>query len=490
MMEPLLPIITCGVGLVIGGAAVWVYLKGRISSATSAIKAELEPQLATLTERLGAKEAQITALSENARKAEAEIRDAAARLQAEVATRASAEEKSSRIPGLESELNCAQTACAQQREQNATLAAELKSLGEKLANERQQLDSLKQKFQKEFEAVANRLLVENAMRFGQQSSESLNTLLTPLKDELKDFKGKLETTRSETATHSALLKDQISRIGTEAANLSKALRGDVKVLGNWGENMLDQILEKSGLQLGTHYRRQSSAKDEEGDQRYLDVIVNLPERRHLIIDSKVSLKRYEDHVNCPDEAQRLLLLAEHVECVRSHFRGLGAKRYHEIHGINTPDFVLMYIPIEAAFFSAVAHEPALFSEALDKSVVLITNSTLLATLRTVDHVWRLADQKKNALEIADRGGKLYDKFVGFVADLEKVGESLKASRDAWEEAKKKLHSGAGNLIRQAEQLKELGAKASKSMPPQIAAAATEDELLAIQPPKEDVIGSS
>src|SRR5439155_26939990 len=153
--------------------------------------------------------------------------------------------------------------------------------------------------------------------------------------------------------------------------------------------------EKSGLQLDTHYRRQSGAKDAEGDQRFLDVIVNLPDRRHLIIDSKVSLKRYEDHVNCTDDILRVGLLAEHVECIRSHFRGLGAKRYHEIHGINTPDFVLMYIPIEAAFFAAVGQEPGLFSEALDKNVVLITNSTLLPTLRMVAHVWRLVDQQQN-----------------------------------------------------------------------------------------------
>jgi DNA recombination protein RmuC len=262
-----------------------------------------------------------------------------------------------------------------------------------------------------------------------------------------------------------LLKEQVSRIGTEAANLSKALKGDVKVLGNWGENMLDQILEKSGLQRELHYRRQRGAKDVEGDQRFLDVIVDLPEKRNLVIDSKVSLRAYEESVNAVDDAARLTGLQRHIESLRKHFKDLGAKRYHDIHGINTPDFVLMYVPIEAAFFAAIAREPGLFAEALDHNVVLITNSTLLATLRTVSHVWQLADRQKHVLEIADRGGKLYDKFVGFEKDLQDVGKALDAAQDAWKGAADKLCTGPGNLVRQTEQLKTLGAKAAKSLPP-------------------------
>lgn len=335
---------------------------------------------------------------------------------------------------------------------------------ERLKTERQQIETIQAKFRQEFEAISNKLLVDNTSRFNQQSTESLDKLLRPLKETLGEFKTNLESTRRETATHSALLKEQISRIGTEAANLSKALKGDVKALGNWGENMLDQILEKSGLQRDLHYRRQRGAKDAEGDQRFLDVIVELPEKRNLIVDSKVSLRAYEESVNAVDDAARLAQLDRHVEALRAHFRGLGAKRYHDIHGINAPDFVLMYVPIEAAFFAALAREPGLFAEALDHNVVLITNSTLLATLRTVAHVWRLADQRKYALEIADRGGRLYDKFVGFVQDLDTVGQSLESARQAWEGAANKLHSGAGNLVRQTEQLKALGAKAAKALP--------------------------
>jgi DNA recombination protein RmuC len=359
---------------------------------------------------------------------------------------------------------------------NGELGAELKSLGERLATERQQLETIQEKFRKEFEAVSNKLILDNASRFNQQSTESLGKLLTPLKETLGEFKTSLDTTRRETATHSALLKEQVSRIGTEAANLSRALKGDVKVLGNWGENMLDQILEKSGLQRDIHYRRQRSAKDAEGDQRFLDVIVELPERRNLVIDSKVSLRAYEESVNATDDPAKLAGLDRHIEAMRKHFRDLGTKRYQDIHGINTPDFVLMYVPIEAAFFAALAREPGLFAEALDHNVVLITNSTLLATLRTVAHVWRLADQQKHVLEIADRGGKLYDKFVGFVEDLQAVGDALGKARKAWEDASTKLHTGSGNLISQTEKLKQLGAKAAKSFPNALLEKASEETL--------------
>jgi DNA recombination protein RmuC len=359
-------------------------------------------------------------------------------------------------------------------QRNGELGAELRSLNERLTTERQQIETIQEKFRKEFEAVSNKLILDNTSRFNQQSTESLGKLLTPLKETLGEFKTSLETTRKETATHSALLKEQINRIGTEAANLSKALKGDVKALGNWGENMLDQILDKSGLQQEFHYRRQRGAKDVEGDQRFLDVIVDLPEKRNLVIDSKVSLRAYEESVNASDDAARLAGLERHVEALRKHFRDLGAKRYQDIHGINTPDFVLMYVPIEAAFFAAIIREPGLFAEALDHNVVLITNSTLLATLRTVAHVWRLAGQQKHVLEIADRGGKLYDKFVGFVEDMQAVGDSLGNARKAWEDASTKLHTGSGNLVSQTEKLKQLGAKAAKSLPNALLEKASEE----------------
>ena len=347
---------------------------------------------------------------------------------------------------------------------NGELDAELTFIKEQLATERQQIEVIQEKFRKEFETISTRLIAENTNNLNRQSAESLENVLKPLKEKLGEFKTSLDKTHDATTTNSALLKEQVSRIGAEAANLSKALKGDVKALGNWGENMLDQILEKSGLQRDVHYRRQRGAKDAEGDQRFLDVIVDLPDKRNLVIDSKVSLRAYEESVNAPDETARQERLGQHIESMRKHFKELGAKRYQDIHGINSPDFVLMYVPIEAAFFSAIEREPELFAEALDHNVVLITNSTLLATLRTVAHVWRLADQQKHVLEIADRGGKLYDKFAGFIEDLQSIGKSLDDAHAAWEKASNKLQTGPGNLIRQAEQLKTLGAKAAKSLP--------------------------
>jgi DNA recombination protein RmuC len=357
---------------------------------------------------------------------------------------------------------------------NGELGAELRSLNERLTTERQQLETIQEKFRKEFEAVSTKLIADNTSSFNRQSAESLENVLKPLKEKLGEFKASLDKTHDATATNSALLKEQVSRIGAEAANLSRALKGDVKVLGNWGENMLDQILEKSGLQRELHYWRQRGAKDAEGDQRFLDVVVDLPDKRNLVIDSKVSLRAYEESVNAPDDTARLTGLDRHVEALRKHFRDLGAKRYQDIHGINTPDFVLMYVPIEAAFIAVIAREPGLFAEALDHNVVLITNSTLLATLRTVAHVWRLADQQKHVLEIADRGGKLYDKFAGFVEDLQAVGDSLGKARKAWEDASTKLHTGSGNLVSQTEKLKQLGARAAKSLPNALVERANEE----------------
>jgi DNA recombination protein RmuC len=363
-----------------------------------------------------------------------------------------------------SEREQANTNAARLEKRNGELDAELKLLNERLTTERQQLESIQEKFRKEFESISTRLIAENTTKLNRQSAESLETVLKPLKEKLGEFKTSLDKTHDATTTNSALLKEQVSRIGIEAANLSKALKGDVKALGNWGENMLDQILEKSGLQRDMHYRRQRGAKDMEGDQRFLDVIVDLPDKRNLVIDSKVSLRAYEESVNAKDDAAKLAGLDRHIEAIRKHFKDLGAKRYQDIHGINTPDFVLMYVPIEAAFFAAIVRAPELFAEALDHNVVLITNSTLLATLRTVAHVWRLADQQKHVLEIADRGGKLYDKFVGFVEDMQAVGDSLGKARTAWENASTKLHVGSGNLVSQTEKLKQLGAKAAKSLP--------------------------
>ncbi len=365
----------------------------------------------------------------------------------------------------------------------ASLEADLRLANERLETERKAITDLQQKFQKEFEAVSNKLLLESSAQFSKQSNEGLTALLSPLKLNLDEFKAKLETAHKDAASQSAVLGEQIKNIGNEAASLSKALKGDVKILGNWGENMLDLILEKSGLRKDIHYRRQQGFKDEIGDQKFLDVIVDLPDDKHLVIDSKVSLIHYDDHIQCSDETLRFGHIIKHVECIKSHIKGLSGKLYHNLKGVNSPDFVLMYIPIEAAFFTAISHDKDLFSFALERDVVLITNSTLLATLRTVSSVWRLAEQKQNYVEIADRGGKLYDKFVAFMSDMQEVGNALKKGQNAWDDASKKLSTGSGNLIRQAEILRKLGVNATKRLAVQIIENADED-IIPTQPGNE------
>ena len=447
-------------GLALGGLVGWLLRSLRPASSNPALEKELREQLrgkdTEIADLRTRHQAQVDALAESkveAERARTELR-AEAKLLADA--RAGAEER-------RQAQTTAEAALRNERESNAGLQEKVKFLEERLQEERQLLKQMREQFEKDFAAVSLKLLSENAATFTTQSADSLREILQPLKENLNEVKAGLETTRKETQTHSALLKDQIQRIGTEAANLSKALKGDVKALGNWGENMLDQILAKSGLQEGVHYRRQISGTDETEQQRYLDVVVDLPEGRHLVIDSKVSLKNYEEAVNATDDAARSEHTSRLVESLRRHFEGLGKKRYHDLEGINAPDFVLMYVPIEPAFTTAIGAEPELISDALAVNVVLITNSSLLATLRTVAHVWRLAEQQKNAAKIADRGGKLYDKFVGFVQDLDAVGNALGNAQRSFEGARSKLTEGSGNLVRQAEMLRELGAKTDKAL---------------------------
>lgn len=449
-------------GLALGVVVGWLLRSLRSTTGNPALENELREQLRGKETEIAGLRAQHEAHGKELAQAKVDAERARTELKGEETrhadTRVLAEQR-------RQTQSAAEAALRSEREANVGLQEKVKFLDERLQEERRLTKEMQEQFKKEFEAVSLKLLSENAATFKAQSADSLKEILQPLKENLNEVKTGLETTRKETQTHSALLKDQIQRIGTEAANLSKALKGDVKALGNWGENMLDQILEKSGLQEGVHYRRQHSGTDEADKQRYLDVVIDLPEGRHLVVDSKVSLKNYEEAVNAPDEATRKEQLSKLVDSIRRHFEGLGKKRYHDLYGINAPDFVLMYVPIEPAFTTAISAEPRLISEALAVNVVLITNSSLLATLRTVAHVWRLAEQQKNAAKIADRGGKLYDKFVGFVQDLEAVGTALGNAQRSFEGARSKLTGGAGNLVRQAEMLKELGAKTDKALAP-------------------------
>ncbi|MDX5480205.1 MAG: DNA recombination protein RmuC [Hymenobacteraceae bacterium] len=340
----------------------------------------------------------------------------------------------------------------------------------RLQEQGRELDQLREKFLQQFQSISNQVLMTNAEHFNKSSSENLERILLPLKERIKEFEAKVDQTYEKTLKDSISLKEQITQLASlnqqmsqDAVNLTKALKGESKTQGNWGEYLLESLLEKSGLRKGVHYEREEVRQNDDSKVYRPDVIVRLPEGKHLVIDSKMSLVAYEAYCSCEDEHQQEVYLRGHINSVRTHFSDLGRKSYHRLNGINSPDFVLMYIPIEPAFNLAVQHDHDLFTDAFDKNIVLVTTSTLLATLRTVAGVWRQEDQKRNVLKIAEESGKLYDKFVGFVDDLKTIGKHLENSQSSYNAAMNKLTEGKGNLIRRVEILRELGAKTSKSI---------------------------
>jgi DNA recombination protein RmuC len=333
-----------------------------------------------------------------------------------------------------------------------------------------ELEQLRDTFIRQFTSVSNQILLENAEHFQKASSANLQKILDPLKERIKDFEAKVEQTYEKTLKESVSLKEQISQLAAlnqqmsqDALNLTRALKGESKTQGNWGEYLLERLLEKSGLRKGLHYHREEVLQNEERQTYRPDVVVQLPDNKHLVIDSKLSLVAYEAYCSCTNDGLLEGFLRSHIGSIRTHVSDLSRKNYHRLSGLNSPDFVLMFIPIEPAFTLAVQHDNELFTDAFDRNVVLVSTSTLLATLRTVAGVWRQEDQKRNVLRIAEESGKLYDKFVGFVEDLKAVGKHLENSQVSYSSAVNKLSEGRGNLIRRVELLKELGAKTSKTL---------------------------
>ncbi|WP_242928955.1 DNA recombination protein RmuC [Pontibacter vulgaris] len=338
----------------------------------------------------------------------------------------------------------------------------------RMKEQAQELEQLREKFLQQFQSISNQVLMTNAEHFKKASSDNLEQILAPLKERIKEFEAKVDATYEKTLKESVSLKEQITQLASlnqqmsqDALNLTKALKGESKTQGNWGEYLLESLLEKSGLRKGVHYEREEVRQNDDSKVYRPDVIIRLPDSKHLIIDSKMSLVAYEAYCSCEDETQLELYLRSHINSIRTHFTDLGRKSYHRLNGINSPDFVLMYIPIEPAFNLALQHDQDIFTDAFDRNIVLVTTSTLLATLRTVAGVWRQEDQKRNVLKIAEESGKLYDKFVGFVDDLKTIGKHLESSQSSYNAAMNKLTEGKGNLIRRVEILKELGAKTSK-----------------------------
>ena len=349
------------------------------------------------------------------------------------------------------------------------LDTELKNSELKLVENKQELDKIQEKFTKEFENLANKILDEKSSKFTEQNKLNITSILNPLKEKIEVFEKKVSESQKESiGMHSALkeqlnsLKDLNIQMSKEAINLTKALKGDSKTQGDWGETQLEILLEKANLAKDIHFTTQGGYRDEEGRLKKPDFIINLPDNRHLIVDSKVSLTNYEAYFNEEDEKQKGVYLKKHIESIRKHIKELSDKKYESLYEINTPDYVLMFVPIEPAYLLALSNNNQLYLEALDKNVVLVSTSTLLATLSTVSSMWRQENQKKNVLEIANQAGRLYDQFVNLTDDLIKVGNQLKTVQGSYDISMKKL-TGKGNLIKKVEKIKKLGAKTSKIM---------------------------
>ncbi len=341
---------------------------------------------------------------------------------------------------------------------------------QRLTDQEKAINEIQQKFQLEFQNVANKLLDEKSQKFVETNRTNLDILLNPLKENIKAFEEKVDKVYKAESDERHVLRGEITKlmelnkqISDEAQNLTKALKGDSKKQGNWGEVILERVLERSGLVKDREYRLQASLNTEDGSRFQPDVIIDLPDDKHLIIDSKVSLVAYERLINCETDDERKLYSKAHVESIRNHVLNLSSKNYHDLHQINSPDFVLLFVPIESSFSFAVQLDAELFSDAWEKKVVIVSPSTLLATLRTIASIWKQERQNRNVLEIAALSGRMYDKFVGFVADIENIGKNIKSSQSAYESAMNKLSEGNGNLTVTADKIKKLGAKANKQL---------------------------
>ena len=366
---------------------------------------------------------------------------------------------------------------SQASETLSQLNAEKLVLEEKLSNQETNFEAqlklvkeAKQSLSQEFENLANRIFDDKQTKFSEQSKQALDTSLSPLRRDIGDFRKQVSSAyekenadRNQLAGQIGELQKQTMKISSEAASLANALKGDNKQQGNWGEFVLEKLLEDSGLSKGREYETQVALKDEEGKRRNPDVIIRLPEGKDIIIDAKTSLLNYERYFHAEDEQQRQEFLKNHLNSLRAHIKGLDIKNYEKLETINSLDFVLIFIPVESAFMLALDNDPDIMREAYDRGIILVSPSTLMVTLRTIKNLWRYADQNINAQQIAEKAGGLYDLFVLHVEALEDIGKHLDKSKDAYETAFKRLSTGRGNLVKRSEELKLLGAKTKKAI---------------------------
>jgi DNA recombination protein RmuC len=474
-------VLSLSIGIGIGATMFWLVFRTKAQHFKQAAKSETAAELATLQERLESKNKELNALREGLEKEVAERGRLVEELRDETDQRSAAEQKASRVSSLESDL-------AVLHEQNSSLRSNLSSLHsqlesrEKTANEKLELVMhAREELTSQFKSLANDILDEKSRKFADQNKNNLESLLSPLGNKIRDFEKKVEEVYEKESKQRFSLENEIktlrdlnTRISQDAINLTNALKGQSKTQGAWGEVILERVLEMSGLVRGREYEIQVTLTSEEGKRSCPDVIVYLPEKRHLVIDSKVNLLAYERYCTLADGPERDAELKRNIAAFRKHIGELDLKRYQDHYKLNSLDFVLMFVPIEGAFMVAVQDDANLFNQAFEKNLVIVSPSTLLATMRTICNLWRQEYQSRNAIKIAKQAGRLYDKFVGFVGDLEDIGSKLQSAQATYDAAHNKLASGRGNIVSRVETLRLLGARTKKGLPAELVEDAMEE----------------
>ncbi|MED5465751.1 MAG: DNA recombination protein RmuC [Myxococcota bacterium] len=458
-------------GLLVGTLLTGYWSHRRLQAELLAVQAPLQTRCEVLQEQL----TQAQTSLQSATDAHKEAGEALQQLQVE---QARTQEKTAAIPRLEEALRDKEEACERLQEEGSRQQTTIAELELKLTNERRQtteklalLENAKEELSNQFKVLAQGILEEKSERFTKQNKTQLDEILKPFKTQLGDFRKRVDDvytqdTKDRTSLHTQIVELQKlnQQLSGDAINLTRALKGDSKTQGNWGELVLERILEESGLQEGREYRREVSVTSEDGSRRRPDVVINLPEDKHVVVDSKVSLTAYESFCAAQDDSEREKLLKEHIQSMRTHIRGLSATNYEDLPGLRTLGYILMFVPVEPAFLLAMQEDKTLFLDAFNQNIMIVSPTTLLLTLRTIDSIWRNEEQNRNAMEIARQAGNLYDKFVGFVETLEDVGDKLNKARLSYEKATGQLSSGRGNLVGKTQSLKKLGIKSKKELP--------------------------
>ena len=471
----------------LGKLLAWLILRPRIDAAGAAARAEGQSALAVMQERLAGSEAERDRLEDRLAEARELAEGLRRELQASGDGLARVSERADRLPVLERDLEAARAQrteldrrLAQSQSDIATLNTRLDAEREQAAGKLALLGEAREQLTEQFKNLAAEILEDKSKRFTEQNQVNLGLLLDPLRTRITEFQLKVEqvyeTEGKERAALSENLKQLFSlnqQVSKETNDLTRALKGSTKTQGNWGEMVLERVLEMAGLRKGQEYDTQESHQREDGTRAQPDVIIRLPEERNLVIDAKVSLTAYEDYASADEGPAREAALKRHLDSVRSHVKGLSERNYQQLHGLDSFDFVLMFVAVEPAFMLAVTEDRELFQQAWSRNVMLVSPSTLLFVLRTVAHLWRQDAQNRNALEIAKRGSELYDKLVGFVESLDSIGNRLSQAQRDFDTAKSRL-TGKGGAVRQAEMLRELGVKPGKAMPAALLALPEED----------------